>query len=380
VAPLLLLTLAAPPAEWTFRDDAEYGGRSVLTFRTVELVDTPPRPLHPDDKPPAGARFGVLPLGPGGKHRLAVVWHVATGALWVDADRDGRFAPAERRTLDGTLAVKAAIPYGDDGTHERTLLIRKRGDGLAYSVRGYVTGSLVLGGESYPAMLTDGDADGCFDGAASDRLWIDLNRDGKFDPLTEQFPLGRPVAVGPTGYLVRPDALGRRVAARERSTDTGTVTAKVTRLPGAKVVGMTAQFVSEFGELVSVTAADKPQTVPVGRYRVESLGLKLEDADGRVWEYRFTGDRRTAATVAKGEAVTADLTAGLKVVVAVDSAVAVPGREVEVTADVVTAGGLSMSLCQVYEKYADLGRGCEAVIQLSAPGSEVLAEARSGFA
>src|SRR5205823_14431497 len=36
VAPLLLLALAAPPAEWTFRDEAEHGGQSVLTFRTVE--------------------------------------------------------------------------------------------------------------------------------------------------------------------------------------------------------------------------------------------------------------------------------------------------------------------------------------------------------
>jgi hypothetical protein len=286
----------------------------------------------------------------------------------------------ERHTLAGTLSVRAAIPFGDDRTHERTLLIRKRGDGLAYAVRGYATGSLVLGGESCPAVLTDGDADGCFDGAASDRVWIDLNRDGRFDPLTEQFPLGRPVVVGPTGYLVRPDPLGHRVTVRERSTDTGTLTAKVSRLPGAKVVGMTAQFVSEFGELVTVASADTPQPIPVGRYRVESLGLRLEDADGRVWEYRFTGDRRTAATVEKGRTAAVDLTAGLKVVVSVDPVHAVPGREVEVTADVATAGGLSMSLCQVYEKFADTGHGCEAVIQLAAPGSEVLAEARSGFA
>ena len=45
-------------------------------------------------------------------------------------------------------------------------------------------------GRGLAAVLTDGDADGCFDGAGADRVWIDLDGDGKFDPLTEQFPLG----------------------------------------------------------------------------------------------------------------------------------------------------------------------------------------------
>ena len=380
--PLLILTaaaLAADPSDWTFRDEAVHGGRSVLTFRTVELADLAPRPLHVDDKAPGGSRFGVLPLGPGGAHRLAVVWHAASGALWIDADHDGRFAARERHLLRADpLSVTAAIKFGDE-QHERTLLVRRREDGLAYTVRGYVTGPLTLGTETFPAMLTDGDADGCFDGAAADRLWIDRDRDGRFDPLTEQFPLGRPVAVGPRGFLVRPDPIGRRVTARERSTETGTLTANVSRLPGTKVVGLTAQFVSEWGELLTMTEADAPQRMPVGRYRVESVDLKLEDADGRVWHYHFAGAKRFAATVAKDKAVAVDLTAGLRVVVSVAPEEVVPGREVEVAPDVVTGGGLSMTSCQVYERFADVGHGAEVVIRLAAPGSETLAETRSGF-
>lgn len=378
MTPFLLMALAAsaPPGDWAFRDEAAHAGRSVLLFRTVELADKPNRPLHPSDKLPAGSRFGVLALGAGRAQRLAVVWHAGSGALWVDADADGRFAPSERHALAaGPLALKVAIPLGT-ATRTRTLLIRRRGDGLAHAVRGYVTGPLTLGGQTYRAMLTDGDADGVFDGAAADRLWLDRDRDGRFDPLTEQFPLGHPVGVGAAGYLIRPEPGGDRVVVTERSKQTGTLAARVTRLPRAKVISLGAQLVSEWGELVTLTAADEPMAVPVGRYRVEALSLKLADADGRTWEYQFAGDGKFAATIESGRAASIDLTAGLKVSVCVRPGV---GREVEITPEIITAGGLTLTGCKVYEKFADHGRPIEAVIQLAAPGSETLAESRCGF-
>jgi hypothetical protein len=55
------------------------------------------------------------------------------------------------------------------------------------------------------------------------------------------------------------------------------------------------------------------------------------------------------------------------------------GREVEITPDVRTAGGLTLTDRKVYEKFAEYGRPIEAVIQLAAPGSETLAESRCGF-
>src|SRR5438128_9312 len=99
---LLSTALAAPPSpagDWTFVDEAARNGRSMVTFRTVELAATPTRPLDAADKPPAGSRFGSVGVGPGGRHRLGVVWHAASNALWFDADGDGRFAAAERHVL-----------------------------------------------------------------------------------------------------------------------------------------------------------------------------------------------------------------------------------------------------------------------------------------
>src|SRR5947208_17099354 len=109
---LLLTAVADPPGGWKFVDEASCAGRSVMTFRTVDLADAPTRPLHAEDKPPVGSKFGSVGLGPGGRKRLAVVWHAASGSLWFDADGDGRFAPAERHTLgDKPLEAKVSVPF-----------------------------------------------------------------------------------------------------------------------------------------------------------------------------------------------------------------------------------------------------------------------------
>src|SRR5439155_11106004 len=106
----------------------------------------------------------------------------------------------------------------------RTILVRATADGgLRYAVRGYAAGPLMLGGRTYGALVTDGNGDGCFDSPAADRVWIDLDGDGRFDALTEQFPLGTPVKFAGRLYLVKPSADGSSVFARERPNDQGAI-------------------------------------------------------------------------------------------------------------------------------------------------------------
>ena len=68
----IALVVAAPPPDWIFRDDLMRDGRLMVVFQTVELGTAPPRPLHADDKTPAGAKYGDLRLGSGGSLRRAV--------------------------------------------------------------------------------------------------------------------------------------------------------------------------------------------------------------------------------------------------------------------------------------------------------------------
>ena len=383
IALLLLAASAAlppSPGDWKFVDEPEVAGRSVLTFRTVELADGPAAPLHADDKPPPGAKFGSLGLGPGGRQRLPVVWHAATNTLWLDANGDGRFSPGERHTLGGKpLEAKVTIAFGDLGKQERTVLVRKRGDGVAWAVRGYTAGTVSIGGKTVAAILTDGDADGCFDGAGADRVWLDFDGDGKFDPLTEQFPLGNAIVAGGAAVLVKPRPDGLGVQARERPNEKGTLRVEVARLPKTEVVELSANYVSEFGELIVVKEAGKAIALPAGKYRVDSVQLKLAAADGKVWRYSFSsGGRNMDIEVMKGKETVHKLLDGLKVTVGFDASAATAGSRILVQPDVV-AGALYLTRCEVGTKFSDSGREVGAEIRLTEPGSLVVDHCQSVF-
>jgi hypothetical protein len=367
------------PVSLRFVDEAKHDGRSVLTFRTVDFANKPASILDANDQPPPDSRFGVLPLGPGGRQHVSLVWHPESGALWIDADGDGRFATHERHTLtDAPCEVQITIAFSATEKHERTLIVRKRGDGLAYALRGYVAGAVTLGKETYRVLLTDGDADGCFDNSVADRLWIDKNRDGQFDPLTEQFTLGRPVTLGAV-YVVQPNPPGNAVRVTERPTDSGRMTLHATRLGAAKVSKLDAYLISEWGESVLLQDINKETRLPVGRYRLDAVTMSVVDADGHTWTYDFHGSDRFVVTITKDSAALLDLTAGLTMNVAVREMASHHKGTLDVSPAVVTACGLTMQCCEKIDKFS-ARTAPEAVIAVEAPGSVALCEERSGFA
>ncbi len=371
--------IAASDTDWRFVDEPTFAGRSVIAYRSIDLAEAPATPLHVDDRPLQNAKFGAMALGPDGKKRLGVVWHRASATVWLDADGDGRYAPGERHTLDSApLTIPVTISFGAGRSAERTILIRPRGDGLAYAVRGYTTGRLNLNGKAVPALLTDGDADGCFNGAGADRVWIDLDGDGRFDPLTEQFPLGTAITAGKSVVLIQPDADGLLVNVRERPNETGALLVRFDLLPQSDVVELVAQYVSEFGEMVTVREANKAVPVPAGKYRVNSLRLKLADADGQVWRYSFSRDGEAYDVgIAQDKETTHKPLHGIKLKVTVDATVS-PGGSAQVQPDV-AAGPLYLTGCEVGPRHVETGRDIYAAIVLCEPGSAIIDRTASGF-
>ena len=391
---LLPLLFAAdadvPSARWEFRDSATHAGRSMLTFRPVELADKPVRPLHPDDHPPGKPRYGVLPIGNRPAAQPSIVWIPdAPGGpeVWIDADGDGQFQPAERHRFDRSsleVQIPVTIANGHNVTRpKRTVLLRRRtsGDGLSYAVRGYVAGRLELDGQLYDALLTDHNADGCFDRPEADRIWIDLNRDGVFDPLTEQFPLGTPLTIGSRTYLIRPSADGSTVTVRDRPTERGTLRLELTSKSGIKPSQFAAQLVSEWGELVTVNHRGEPVSVPVGRYAVEAVTCQLTDAEGRVWSYRLAGEQRFHLIVeTKGE-VACNLLAGLALHIrhTVPPDGAAPGQDFQVTPTLRTPAGLELINAEFVDRYGSSATSASADIQLLAPDRSIVDRTSSGF-
>lgn len=382
--PCLILAAVAGPSAFELLDAETVAGRAVNRFRALELGPTPVRPVAWEVAPPAGVRHGLVPVGPQTDSAPAVAWDPATSALWLDADGDGRLTRAERfevkpgATLAVAVTIAAAVPV------RRTVLVRPGllGGGPRYTVRGCMAGTLNLAGKAVRTLLIDGNADGCFDAAGTDRVWIDLDGDGRFDPVAEQFPLGSPIRVGGTSYTVASDPWARSVAAHERDPRLGRLRLALGGpAPAGKVVAVSASLVGETGELVTVQALDAPAEAPVGRYRVAGLTLELADDSGRVWSYTFRGGRAGAIDVAPAGEARADLLDGLALDVATDAHGGTgPGGEIDTTPHLRLASGLYLAACTT--RLGDAVRGQErtASVVLKAPDGAALDRVVSGFA
>jgi hypothetical protein len=119
----------------------------------------------------------------------------------------------------------------------------------------------------------------------------------------------------------------------------------------------------------------------VGKYRVESVQLRLAGDDGRVFSYTFAGGGRGyGAEVLPGRGTAHEPLAGLKLSVTHDAAAgAAPGDSVLAQPDV-TAGGLYLTRCEVGTQFAGSGREVAATIDLTRPGGVALDRVSSGFA
>ncbi len=385
------LSAAEPaPARFEFRDAAVHDGRNVLTFCPLSLGATPVRPITLAAPVSASARYGLALVGPSPDTALAVVWDPkAPGGpqLWVDADGDGRLTRAECHTLSKKeIAIPIRIKLAADKdapTLRRTLLVRRAalGDGPSYAVRGYALGTLNLGGKSYRAMLTDGNADGCFHTAGADRIWIDLDGDGHFDGLTEQFVLGSPITVAGQVYIIKANATASEVRVTRRVTARGRARLTLTDKKDPPVIHVAAYLVSDIGELVSVRELGRPVSLPAGKYRVDELRFQMAGSHGQTWAYKFGGGGPYLLDVRPGQETSLALLTGLElnVRVPVPSRGAAPGQRLAVSPGVVTRTGLFLADCTLREADAARSQGCTADIRLTSVQGTAVDRAVSGF-
>ena len=389
---LALATLAAIPVELEFHDVEAVDGHPIVRFRPVELGPSPVRPLKWEGTPPRDVRYGLATVGVTLESALAVAWEPDSRALWVDADGDGRLVANERHDLETgkTLAVASTILVADRRTTDpapghlvRTLLFRPGllGEGPRFSVRGAMSGTLALGSRHVRVWLTDGNANGGFNDNKADRAWLDLDDDGRFDPVAEQFPLGTPIPFGGTVYTIASDPWARSVSAHERDTRQGRLRLSL-RGDGQKVAidHLTVDLVSATGEFVTISAIEEEQPLPVGRYRIAGFALEMGDAKGRVWSYTFNGGRRHVIPIEPTGTTEARLLDGLDFDVSVFAPDgARPGDDVDVTPMLRLASGLYLANCTWKARAGSAEQPRTAAIALVSPLGVPLDRASSGF-
>ena len=228
--------------------------------------------------------------------------------LYVDADRNLRIddrdrvssAPADENSRGARiwrLPLDVALVENETvRTIRRAVVFRLGASGqtLGYATAGYLEGTVALGTEQrrvVAARRLDGDGNG-FLADTQDRLLLDLNGDGRFDPGSEQFLFTTVLNLAGSRYIVRSDQLGSRLAI-DPLEGTGTLRLELSRKnPAAasngKVVEMRATAISRDGSVFAMSGTE-PVTVPVGEYRLANLTFSLDDAKtGQLWSFVFS--------------------------------------------------------------------------------------------
>ena len=160
-------------------------------------------------------RYTQLRYGSPGSIRVTVVLdEVAPGDvdLYVDSNRNRRIEARDRVAGEGRiwrLPMEVAVVEGEvTNLTPRAAIFRLGATGLTFSfaAAGYLEGTVKVGGREHAARRTDGDGNG-FLTDAQDRLWIDLDDDGRWDPTNEQFLYATILPLDGARYALRSDEL-----------------------------------------------------------------------------------------------------------------------------------------------------------------------------
>jgi hypothetical protein len=296
------------PAPWRYVVPAPGDAFEHAPFRALVLSREKPEELiekvaYRGD--PARRRYARIRFGSPSSTRVTVVVDVvASGAvdLYADADRnlkiDDRDHVAAASSANGSgggrlwrlpLAV-AMIDNGAVREVPRAVVFRLGGSGhtLAYAVAGYLEGQVVVG-HSLPARRVDGDGNGLL-ADAQDRIWIDLNRDGHFDPSSEQFLFASVLNLEGARFVVLSDEVGSRLAF-EPLVGTGSLRLAFKGHESSnptKIVEMQATAISRDGSVFALSG-NQTAIVPAGEYRLGTVIVAFDDSKtGRRWSFVFS--------------------------------------------------------------------------------------------
>jgi hypothetical protein len=310
--------------------------------------------------------------------------------LYLDADRDFVIEPRERVAGSGSerrTQLNAEIRT-EDGLEYRTRWVVFRrsvtGRTLGVATAGHLEGKVPIGERSYRVRRVDADGNGLF-ADARDRLWIDLDDDGRFDPFTEQFPLLPVMEIAGVRYAVRSDPTGATLAF-EPLTGEGTIRLVCRPAdPDSQIVELSVMFVSKDGSAISLHGLEEAVTVPVGEYIIATVTLAIQSGlDGRLWSFSFARLRHPAEhewhTVEKDQQTFIDPVGQLRFEISVGGGAESPERILQVRPRLSTRDGLAITSCSWGESSRGFATiGPLAQIQLIGTQGAALYQTSSGF-
>lgn len=247
-------------------------------------------------------RYAQLRYGSENSRRVVIVVDQISGDdfdLYVDSDRDRRIKKHDLVQGTGrsrTCELNTEIIRGLDPQQElRRVMIRVGAvrTRLSVATLGCIQGQLrrqpdaAVESSSISVRRIDGNANGLF-ADARDRLLIDLNRDGSWDRISEQFAYLPILNLSGRRYAVHSDRIGTTFSLSEIR-GVGNLRVEVSQLPpSARVLAFEAMVFSSDASAYSLKQLGDPISVPVGRYTLGSLTLTIADDEGDPWHFVFS--------------------------------------------------------------------------------------------
>jgi hypothetical protein len=297
---LTCLLLLQPPAQgkWAYTVPAATDAFHHAPLRILPLSDQRPPDVTEEVKYQGSKqRYAQFHYGNPSSTRVAVVLDDLSAGrfdLYVDANRNRVIESAERvnsSNLSWQLPLAAVILEGTVQTRFPRQVLFRYGPAtrsLSYATCGFLEGETSIAGETLRVRRVDGDANGLF-ADAQDRVWIDLDGFGRWDPIDHQFPFVPVLTLNKQRYVAQSDAGGERFLLRPLE-GIGKVQLQRPRIPaGATVEAVSATLYSKDGIVATLTNFDTPTVLPVGEYAFTGLTLVLRQGEAET-SYVFSAN------------------------------------------------------------------------------------------
>jgi hypothetical protein len=397
---LFLISVDVFADEPAWRYVAEVGAGSPIrpVFRFVALSSKKPDDVGEEVKYRGKEqKYAQIRYGSDDSRRVVVVVDFVSRDdfdLYVDANRN-RVIETKDKILcagtDRTAPLDVEITRGLQIVHERRLVQWRLGatrKTISLATLGYVEGVVSIAGKKHAVRRVDGNANGFFADAA-DRLWIDLNRDKQWDPITEQFPFAPVLTLNNQRYGIRGDATGSRLAI-EPLTSEGRIRLKLGELAkDVSLLKLDVMLTGEDGSAFAVSALDTSTVVPAGRYAVGSVALsvQLASADQPI-HFVFSRVGVDAGTrwheLKKDQELILDPVGKLRFGVEIEKIhlIRKPGEAIRVQPQLFTADGLLINSCSIgdSEEVSRHGNHKHCTVKLSDTKNQLVDVQSSGFA
>jgi len=266
---------------------------ALLDHRPVVLVREPPK------SPNVARQYGLIRYGSAQSIQLAVIVDnhgAGRFELYVNADRDAEITPDELVPGTGNsrrckLPCEVLFEKEQSKLVEREVVFKRSitGKTLTLATQGYLAGKVQLDEAEIPARCVDGDGNGLFSDAR-DRLWLDLNRDGKWDSFQEQFALQPLLTLNGKRYAVKTDGTGTALRC-EQIVGEGSVQFALTQIhTEARLKEIEITVVGRDGSAFAARTVDQPITLPIGDYALSMVRVVvvMKENEGAQWEFVFS--------------------------------------------------------------------------------------------